>query len=128
MGDLRKVHVLNEFGPYLRLIQAYNIKNFHFSFANWRCILHSVSYAFGATVIHISLPIYFISAIWYLIESGADLRKFVAGFPILISLLQMEVTCVALMMKNRTVNETINQLQRVIDQRKLFAGKLLFGE
>lgn len=131
MNYLRKIHVLEEFESYLRIIQAYNFDSVEDQ-RGWRCIIQNIFCVICATIIIIFLPIFILLGVWYLIENDADLRKFVAALPILTSLLQMEVKSVALMIENRTINKMIGQLQRVVDQRKhfrvVFFKKLVFSK
>lgn len=116
MATQRHFHVLDKFRPYLHLLQVYNSSNFPLE--NWHHILHKAVYALVAFLVNMALVMVIILGIWDLIENRVDLRKVVAGLPILTSLLQMEVKFVALILKNHTVNDTINKLQRIINQRK----------
>lgn len=111
-----KIHVLKQLNSYIPLIKAYNAESFVYS--DRRTFLHRIFWAFCATVIILVLPIFAIVAIWYLIEKDAGLKKFIVAFPILFGLLQVEVTYITLVMKNHSISEMIDRLQRMIDQRK----------
>lgn len=111
-----KITVLNEFKPYLRFITAYNYENFTQN--TWCHILSNVCYAFSVTTMNIVLSSVVILGVWYLIEINANFKSLAVALPLLISLLQMEITFIALIAKNQAVTETINRIQRVVDQRK----------
>lgn len=116
MKDVNKMSVLVEFRSYLRLLTAYDSVNFHQN--NWRDNLFSVFYAFCTTLMIVCLAMFIALGIWHLVENGTDLDMFAASFPILMGVLEMEITFIALVWKNRTITETINRLQEVIDKRE----------
>lgn len=116
MENSNKIQILTKFSAYLRLLTVYNHKTI--IHRNWRCIVHNILYLLCSTMI-ILLPFIYISlGIWYLFENDADFKKFVVALPLLLGLLQIEVTFIAMLMKNHIINKTINQLQRVVDQRR----------
>lgn len=118
--DVRnKITVLNEITPYFRLLTAFESDNFRQQ--NWRYTVWSVFYVFGASMIILLLPTMIALAIWYLIENDVELIAFVATLPLLVSILQLELTFIALIWKNRRIIETINQLQRLVDERESFS-------
>lgn len=118
MRNSREIRVLNAFRPFLRLLTAFN-RN-HFRHNNWRSIVRSVFYAFGAMVAVIANSAWIVLLAWYLFETEAELKKFVVAIPMLVTLLQIKLTFIALMMEHRTITETIDQLHRVINQSKFF--------
>lgn len=59
--------------------------------------------------------------IWHLYDVYGDLNKFVICGPIVLTIVQILITCTVLTMKNREIAETIGQLQQDIDQRTLRA-------
>lgn len=122
MSNPSTVHTLFELQPYLCLLTAFN-----FHQQNRRCILHSICYAFSSTLIIVSIPVIIVLAIWYLIENGVELIEFVAALPILISVLQMELTFIALMWKNRRIIETTIRLQEIVDQSESFSSNFAPG-
>lgn len=115
MANSNKIKILAELNAYLRILTAYNKDNFNHR--HWRCLLHSVFYAICSTMIILLVPVFISLGIWYLLENNVDLKRFIVALPLLLSLLQIEVTFVAMLTKNRVINETIEQLQRIIDQR-----------
>lgn len=117
MSDISKKSILNEFKPYFRIINAFNPEHFHGR--DWRALLFSGFFAFCLVLFVCLVPIYIILGSWYLLENESDLVEIAVTVPILATLLQMELTFVALIMENHTIIETMDRLQRVIDQRKL---------
>lgn len=111
-----KIHVLASFNPYLRLITAYNRK--HFRHSCWRHHLRSGIYALCTLVLNVIEPIIVVLGIWYLIEIDADLARFTVSTPLVISLLQNELTFCALQAKSPDFEKTIDQLQAVISRRE----------
>lgn len=112
--DSRRIRILEEFRPFLRLLRAYNRKKL---FCNK---IHSVFYAIFTTLLIPLLPIVIILSFWYLFENGGDLRKIVVGLPVILSLALSAITFIALIIKNQLISETINEVQKAINQRKLF--------
>lgn len=116
MGNFDRVRVLNELRPFLRLINAYNSDYFRDS--NWRGSLRSVCIALCATIMICLIPIFISLGAWYLIENEAAMRKVVVALPILFTFGQTDATFVALILRHRIINETIDRLQKVVDQRE----------
>lgn len=116
MVSLHRIRVLEVLKPSIRLLNAYNFK--HIDQSSWRHTLRNILHGFGAIAITASIPVTVILAIWYLNENDADLKKFVAAFPLLLSFLQLELTLIALMMKKRIVIETIDCVEKLVNQRK----------
>lgn len=109
-----KTAILNACQPYLRILQAYNSDNFRKN--NWRS---SVFYVLLASMLVVLLPMLAISAIWHLIEVEADLKHVAASLPLILTLLQVEMTFIAMIINNRAIAETFEQVQKVINQRKI---------
>lgn len=122
MTNSRKIHVFGGSRFFLRILTAYNSDNFHQH--DWRCSLKSISYAFGATLINLSVSTVLILAVWYLIDIRTNVEKFLVSLPLAVSLLQTQATFNALMVNNRRIDETIKRLQQLVDERKL--GILLY--
>lgn len=114
MNKPDKVRVFNAFSPFLRLLNAYNKDNFH----QERFTPRSVCDAAGATMLIILIPTLIVLVVWFLIEVNANFKKFIVQLPLILSVLQMELTFLALMMKSRNITNTINRLQLIIDQRE----------
>lgn len=116
MAHFSQIRVLDRFRPYLHLLTAFNRD--HFRITNWRNMLYSVLYTLGALAIFLAMLCYLVLLTWYLLENGANLKKSIVGVPIVLSVLQLELIFIALVIKNRRVTKTIEQLQQAVDQRK----------
>lgn len=112
MEELSEIHVLSNFQPYLRLITAYNTNNFRQT--DLLNISRSIFYAFGATVIIVSIPTFIALIIWHLIENEMDLKVFVTVLPPLFSLFRMVLTFVAMLFKNHIISETIQRIENMV--------------
>lgn len=117
MRNPSQIRVLAKFDPFLRLLKAFNSDSFRCC-TNWRCSLRSVFYSFSSTVIIVMMFIWIVLLAWHLLENHANPKRFVASVPILATLLQITFTFIDLMMKNKMIAETIEQFQRVVDQRE----------
>lgn len=109
-----EIRVFIAFGPFIRLLTAYNSD--HFSHSNWRCILRSVFFAIGTISLIFLVPIWLTSDIWELSYNEADLKAFVLGLLVFLTLLQWEMTSIAFMLKTRIVIE-VGRAKNV-DQKK----------
>lgn len=116
MGKPDKVRVFNAFSPFLRLLNAYNKENFYHDKFTSRSLCDVI----GATLLIILIPMLIVLVLWFLIEVNANFKKFIVQLPLILSILQMELTFLALMMKSRNITNTINRLQLIIDQRECF--------
>lgn len=111
-----KIRVLNNFRPYLRLLNAFKFDNFHQS--DWYSIRQSIYYAIYAALLLILIPVAIVLGAWYLIENLGDLRKIIVVFPLLISMVQVVLSFVALIRRNILINETIYRIQHMTNRRK----------
>lgn len=119
MNNQPELCVLSAFRPFLRILNAFNSDSFHSdNNKNSWFIRSSVFCAFGAILIGAAIFNYFVLIAWYLFENGANLEKCMIAVPILVTLLQLELTFIALVGKNTIITETIEQLHGVINQRK----------
>lgn len=109
-------HILSACRPYLRMLQAYNSENLHQD--NWRT---NVFYVILTSMLVVLLPTLMISASWYLIEAKADLKHISASLPLILTLIQVEMTLITMIINNRAIAETIDQVQKVINKRKNFS-------
>lgn len=123
MFKLNKIRVLHVLSPFLRLLHTYHSDNFRNK--NWSAILCSVFSALLATVIVLWLPLIIVLKFWHLIEVGANFARFAVSFPLVISLVQMQITCIVLIMKSSALNNAINRLQELVNQRKFLFNLLL---
>lgn len=113
MDNSGPVHVLHKLRAFLRLMNAYNPAYFRENTPR------SVAFAICATGIIFLIPIFISLGALYLIENNAELRKVVVALPIMFTFGQTDAAFVAILLKYRIINETIDRLQTVVDQRKL---------
>lgn len=116
MSELRKIRILGAFNPFLRLLNAQNFDNFRDK--NLRDILRGIFFAFTTSSMIFIMPFVVALNVWHFIEVRADFGKIAVAFPLLASVMQTEIICIVLTIKSRTVTNTINRLQEIIDQRK----------
>lgn len=112
----RKIEILNSCRPYLRLLKAYNSENFAHN--NWRGNAHSAFCFILTTIMILLTPILLILSVWHLMEKELDLKTIVVMTPICVTLVHLGVIFIALVANNRTIIETIDQIQKIINQRK----------
>lgn len=113
----KEIQVLEKFKPYIWCIQVYNSENFRHK--DSRRIVQSVfSAIFMCSANLWMLPIIILGT-WYLIETNAELEMIIVSFPLMLTTSQNILILIALTAKNRTVSKTIEQLHRVVNQRKL---------
>lgn len=119
MENSTNIRVLNDFRSFfLRLLTAYNAEHFQNN-RDWRRTLHSAKYAFYTAAIFI-LPAFGVwFCFWYLIGIYTDLEKTIESLPTTLGAIHMELTLITMIRKNRMVVETINQVQKIVNQRKL---------
>lgn len=110
-----KIRVLCGCRPYIRLLRGY--KSEYFRRKN-NHILFSTFCAFVTTLMCIAIPIYMLLGVWSLIETSADMKVLVAQLPLQFSLLQMQLTYIGTITKQREITDTIKKLQGIITQRE----------
>lgn len=89
-----------------------------FCFWKHRCDVRECFHALCVAVVCLFLPNFGMLTIWNLIESDINLKIIIVTVPIVLTVLQLEITLITMMAKNRTIMETIHQLQNVINRRK----------
>lgn len=120
----KEISISRAFRPFLRQLNAFNCENFQYNNTKWRSILRNVFYAFASTMMIFLLAAISVLAFWFLIEINANLKRFFVSLPLVISTTQMEITLIVLLMKNRVINNTIDRLQSLVNQRELFIALL----
>ena len=118
MDNSTKIRVLKEFRPYLRLFKAYNCDNFRYR--EGRFIRRGVFDAFCTSFIITLLSSHIIFDIWYIVDHHTELKIVATLFPLSMTSLQKILSLIAMLVKNGTITELMDQLQRVVDHRKLF--------
>lgn len=108
-----RIHILQACQPYLCILKAYNFENFrHYNSRS------SLFYALLTTIMVPVMPMLIILGIWHMIEINVDLKNVAATLPLILTLVQMQITFLAIIINNRTISKTIQQIQNVISQRK----------
>lgn len=115
---MNKVHALTAFKPFFRLLTAFDSRNF--VKIGWLRWVQNICFAFGVTVLITFLPTSIVLVIWALIDKNDALQNVVVAAPLLITILQLFIKIVILTNKHGEVSATLEQLQRVIDQRTCF--------
>lgn len=109
----RKITVLKTIRLGFQLLQAFNYENFQ---SNAK---HKIVHIFFATVLTSLLPILIILSCWYVIENDFEMTNIVASLPIVFSLFQIELSFIVMIVNNRIISDTIDGIQKVVNQRKL---------
>lgn len=124
MSTPDKVHIFTEFTFYLRLLNAFDFKQFHQN--NWRQNLRSAFFALGATAIIVLPPVSVLLDIWYLIEQKSDVKTCVVAVPMLSSIVNVHFTFIVLLMNKRVLFETIGRIQGLVNQGEFsfYFGKI----
>lgn len=116
MSNTNEICVFSGIRLYLPIYEAYDFNNFHRM--HWRHQLRRILYAFCSTLLIIAPLSCVILMIWSMSENHIDLKKIVNLLPFVITLLQFGLTFIVWMIQHSTIIETINRLQRVVDQRE----------
>lgn len=110
------MRVLDEFSPFLHLLQSYNTENYERQ--DWCRLSRRIISAIIVTIFILSMLNVVISAIWYLFENDATLDTVLISAPLLLTITGFFITIVVLIRKNRTINETIELIQKIVNQRE----------
>lgn len=102
----------------LHILNAYNLSHFH---RNPIPILHRYAFSFCATIINFIVPQLILLAIWFVFDNRDDFKKCIAVVPVQASIIQMQLTFMALFYRNWIINDTIDCIQKVVDYRKSFS-------
>lgn len=117
MNYLIRLHIFNELKPYLRLFSAYNRDHFQSSNIVSTRNIKSACYALCATLAIIQMFVLMILSIWNSFEVCSLLQTMIA-IPVLSMMLTFELTFITLVLKNRTIIQTMVRIQDVLDQSK----------
>lgn len=117
MANSSGIRTLNKSRPFVRLLDGYDLD--HFRQRDWRSILRGSFDAFCTTSIVLSLLTVDVVAFWYLIDNDENVKFFAIALPTALAFMHLELTFIVLVMKRRTFNRAIDQLQALVDQRKV---------
>lgn len=112
------IHSLGTFGSFLRILKAYNLGNFQQ--IDRRQNVQNVCFAIGVFAGTALIASIITLGVWRLIDFHGNLNKCAVCGPIVLTTLQMLITCIALTTKNHEIEETFALLQSLLDQRKFF--------
>lgn len=116
MNVFNEIQSLKKFRQFLPLLNAYNADNFRN--CKRRIILKSVFYACCATVMVVSNIIWVILMAWYLFEHYVEWIKCVITVPLIATMIQFNIAFIMMMVQNRSITMTIDQIQTVINERE----------
>lgn len=129
MFNFTTIRVMAKLKPYIRVLTVYNSNNFRRENKNWRRILISAGAALGTTLMIVILIVYSVSCVCYFIEHKDNLETMVVAFPIIFGTFQFAVTFITMVVMNKTIEDTANRLQTVIEASEYCVlGWLLFEE
>lgn len=110
--------VLNGFRVYLRFLNSFNRDNFRQN--DRHDYLRSVVLALTTLMMFIIFPIHITFDIWGMFDNRANVKKAITVFPLIVSTLQLYLSSLVMLAKNRVITEIIQQIQSIIDQRRCY--------
>lgn len=117
MENRRAVCVLDAFRPYLRILQTYNAENFCKKPASPK--IGHVKQALFVSLAMVAATLVAFLSIWHLAESIRGLDEFATSLAVVLTLIQLIITCVIFMHKSQQISGTIADVQRIVNERKL---------
>lgn len=116
MANEQMTTVFAEYRPYLRILEAFNAENF--GSQDQRRTITNVRYAVCVAALFMSSASLSILSYWHCMENGLSVDILSDAMPIILSLVQLQLTQISLMAKNRVIRATIESLQNTVDQRR----------
>lgn len=119
METRREIRVLSAFYPFLRMLHALDFANSGHS----RKRPHSpqkqdIVCVARVAVLMITPPIVVASAIWHMTEDDLTMGEFSTAFALIVAYTQMFAIYTALMVKNRMIADTMENIEKSINGRK----------
>lgn len=111
-----KIQVLVKYRPFARILSVYNAENFRNP--NKSIVLSNIGQAIGFTVLVISLSLIMVSGYWFCVDNKFNVQDISLAVPIIFCAFQMVLTYVSLMLENRIVSRTMDNLQLIIEERE----------
>lgn len=121
MTNIQKFLVLKEYRPYQRCFDAFNGERFRNK--NVRQLSKNVGFAVGFGVMLVLLVVLTILSFWYCLENGFNVDILSVSMPLILSFIQLFLTHISLIMQNRVIHATIEDLQEAVDERKFFVRR-----
>lgn len=118
MPNAMQVHVLKEFQPYLRILNAFNVENYQGS--DRARIVANIFYVALVGLFTISTFMILSLAYWNFIDTHFRMGILSTTLPILMTILQIVFTQLSLTVRSRLITATIAHFRKVIDGSKFF--------
>lgn len=106
--------VMNEFRPFLRIIDTYNMANYHPG--NWIELIENVYHVTRVSALVIALPLQMVLGYWFCVDYDYSMDKVSRAFPINLCILQTILAGGSLTSKNKPIRQTIDRLQGVVER------------
>lgn len=119
METHREISVLSAFRPFQRLLQAFNFTNFDRARSPYSSEKQHIVCIVHVAVLLITPPVVVTAGIWHLIEDDVTMAEFSTSFALIVAYTQMFSIYISLMMKNRIISETLENIQKSINRREL---------
>lgn len=116
---MTQTRVLHKFDIWLHLLNAYN---FNYFYRNAIPFLHRFAFFCCATIINFIVPLLIFLAIWFIFDSRDNFKKSLAVIPVQASIVQMQLTFMALFYRKCIINGILDRVRRVVDYRKSFSA------
>lgn len=117
MATVQELIVLQEYRPYQRILEAFNSEQFRNKGSRRK--LHNVCSAACVIAMFSTLAALAVLAYWYFMENGFDINIISASLSAELLYIQLLLTQIALTARNRLIRATIEDLQKVVDEREL---------
>lgn len=118
--NIRRIHVLKEYAPYLRLLRTYYLNNDDEQDSNTHRnnIVNAVIVTF-VVFLHI---VQMFCGYWYCEEHHFALGEITATVPVLLHSIQYFLAFVSMSSNYHKIDDTMQRLQRIVDNRKYEVG------
>lgn len=116
MKNQRNIQVLSAFRPYLSLLQSYNVESFR-----GKCLsnkIRQVGWVFFVSIILTAALLVALLSIWHMSESSQSVSEFSTSFAMTLAYVQMFLTGISIIGKNRMITRALNDIQKIVDERK----------
>lgn len=107
---------MQEFTPYMRLLQCIDPENFRGH--DLRTICANVLLAVCVIVCFLALPVLIWLGYWFCAEHQFVLGEITATVPVTIHSMQYLVVYISLTLKRRLIHDTIDRVQAIVDDRE----------
>lgn len=112
-----RIRVLNGFGPYLRILEAFNWENFHRK--DWPTLAKNCNYTMRVSVIILMFTISIWSTIRFCVDSNFSLKVVLVELLGVTCAVELFVVCILLSGKTIEIEEARSLLQEIVERREL---------